>query len=571
MSQPQHYSGPELGALLAQVRTELGQDATIHEANKVRSGGIGGFFAKESFEITASGDELDDHSFDNEVFDNPVAETLLDDQLIDDEPLEPLDVIGDLAHTTPKRRTRRSPATSDQTLAKQTMPNQSPAIQGLPDRLLLDDESDKPLVKINFDRLGPMTIPDRLQTVDRAPTRSPVPTPSPMRSREAASAPSPDVSAGELVADALLQRAELVNALEHLETTDHVIASQMSDADRFSNPALDATFEQVLSATLASPVSEDESFETSLEEDTMQAQDLVDDTDIVEEIDILEELVAEAELVEDEIETVSTADAVSQRIAAQATEEAAEEATQEAAAPELLELPAAIEVGTPPPRHGSANSPVQAAQPIELSIPATDNPVIEPSGSRERPDFWTRLGLAKEEISLYRLPTSNVTAIVGPLDLALPVARATQQKEWIGAEDLAVLSSRATVAGIPSWQMVSRVADLHWAMNEWRASQRRGIVVVDTLDLHTEELHRLISQLRSNGADLVRVTLPIEVDLGAFVEMVSGLGGSIAVDLPAGTTPEDILSMLDRGMLIATIGGLPLTAELLVALRSEVV
>jgi hypothetical protein len=51
---PQRYSGRELALLLAQVRDELGEDATIVEANRIREGGIGGFFAKERFEVVAA-------------------------------------------------------------------------------------------------------------------------------------------------------------------------------------------------------------------------------------------------------------------------------------------------------------------------------------------------------------------------------------------------------------------------------------------------------------------------------------------------------------------------------------
>ncbi len=45
------YSGPELDVLLAEVRAELGHDVQILEANKIRSGGVGGFFAKEMYEV----------------------------------------------------------------------------------------------------------------------------------------------------------------------------------------------------------------------------------------------------------------------------------------------------------------------------------------------------------------------------------------------------------------------------------------------------------------------------------------------------------------------------------------
>lgn len=43
--------GPDLEALLARVPDEHGPDAVIVAANKLRKGGLGGFFARESFEV----------------------------------------------------------------------------------------------------------------------------------------------------------------------------------------------------------------------------------------------------------------------------------------------------------------------------------------------------------------------------------------------------------------------------------------------------------------------------------------------------------------------------------------
>lgn len=47
----QRFSGPELGELLDQVVTELGPAAEISEVNKIRSGGVAGFFCREEYEI----------------------------------------------------------------------------------------------------------------------------------------------------------------------------------------------------------------------------------------------------------------------------------------------------------------------------------------------------------------------------------------------------------------------------------------------------------------------------------------------------------------------------------------
>ena len=46
------FDGPTLEAALAKVRKELGADARITGAEKVRQGGIGGFFSRERVEVS---------------------------------------------------------------------------------------------------------------------------------------------------------------------------------------------------------------------------------------------------------------------------------------------------------------------------------------------------------------------------------------------------------------------------------------------------------------------------------------------------------------------------------------
>lgn len=57
MRTQQRFEGPDLEALLDEVRSTYGEDVAILEANKIRSGGVGGFFARELFEIVI---DLDD-------------------------------------------------------------------------------------------------------------------------------------------------------------------------------------------------------------------------------------------------------------------------------------------------------------------------------------------------------------------------------------------------------------------------------------------------------------------------------------------------------------------------------
>jgi len=45
------FEGGELDELLERVRTEVGPEARIVAANRIRQGGVAGFFAREGFEV----------------------------------------------------------------------------------------------------------------------------------------------------------------------------------------------------------------------------------------------------------------------------------------------------------------------------------------------------------------------------------------------------------------------------------------------------------------------------------------------------------------------------------------
>lgn len=67
------FDGATLEEALARVTTELGPRARITGAEKVRTGGVAGFFARERFEVTV---ELDDHA--EEQVGDPAPRSLLD-------------------------------------------------------------------------------------------------------------------------------------------------------------------------------------------------------------------------------------------------------------------------------------------------------------------------------------------------------------------------------------------------------------------------------------------------------------------------------------------------------------
>ena len=66
------FDGATLEEALARVTAEVGHDARITQAEKIRTGGVAGFFARERFEVTV---ELDD---DHAPHTEPAPRSLLD-------------------------------------------------------------------------------------------------------------------------------------------------------------------------------------------------------------------------------------------------------------------------------------------------------------------------------------------------------------------------------------------------------------------------------------------------------------------------------------------------------------
>jgi hypothetical protein len=101
----QRLEGSDLEALLARVREEHGGAARIVEANKLRRGGLGGFFAKESFEVVVDVDGDDgpvegavdeigraDHAAGADRFDRFEADHDDQDDQDDEEPFVPFTI-----------------------------------------------------------------------------------------------------------------------------------------------------------------------------------------------------------------------------------------------------------------------------------------------------------------------------------------------------------------------------------------------------------------------------------------------------------------------------------------------
>ncbi len=112
MSERRHYSGPDLATLLRRVDDELGSDAVIVKADRVRDGGVAGFFAREHYEVVASagltpsGVALTEPDADDELITSSrpsVAPTALLPPL---QPVEPMTTAGTVVSRTPSKPAR---------------------------------------------------------------------------------------------------------------------------------------------------------------------------------------------------------------------------------------------------------------------------------------------------------------------------------------------------------------------------------------------------------------------------------------------------------------------------------
>ena len=91
--------GPDLEELLVRARDEYGEDVRIVKADKVRSGGIGGFFTREHYELSI---ELDD-------VDGGAAADLTSPTLRDERPISLLDLADAISDRELQSRTEREP------------------------------------------------------------------------------------------------------------------------------------------------------------------------------------------------------------------------------------------------------------------------------------------------------------------------------------------------------------------------------------------------------------------------------------------------------------------------------
>jgi hypothetical protein len=182
--------------------------------------------------------------------------------------------------------------------------------------------------------------------------------------------------------------------------------------------------------------------------------------------------------------------------------------------------------------------------------------------------FWARFESARADAELFHIPPVAVSAVVGSLPTALPVVRRCIASHWAGTCEVFALTGKAQVPGEPGWTVVERGSDLV------RIVEQDGhdfpLLVIDVPGEPPLWVRPLLERLRRSDLGLVHYVLdgdPTDEDLATWH---GELGRPAVLDLVSPLEPARVLGLLDRGEPIASIAGVPVTASLLLALRSEV-
>lgn len=187
----------------------------------------------------------------------------------------------------------------------------------------------------------------------------------------------------------------------------------------------------------------------------------------------------------------------------------------------------------------------------------------ESSGPIAPSSFWPTLKAIGD--SMQTLPrTPGLTVVVGPLVLAVPVVRRLQCHHRLGPEDVVVLTARAEIISEPTWRLVRSGAQLVDA-----AARREAEPTLLVIDAPVEQpiwVAPLLVRLRRAGVDLVRYAVPGSPDSNELEQYRAAPDRRYVIDLVSRVEPARLVKLVQRGHPVATVAGVGVTAELLLAM-----
>ncbi|MGI9611547.1 MAG: hypothetical protein ACR2QO_01470 [Acidimicrobiales bacterium] len=231
-----------------------------------------------------------------------------------------------------------------------------------------------------------------------------------------------------------------------------------------------------------------------------------------------------------------------------------------------LAAPNVIDLERDPVAEPRSLEPTAATMPVERPIALNPYSLPDrPVAGFEQVGFWDRYDEATASAGLFSVPPAAVTVVVGSLDVAVPVAQRCRAGHWISECDVFVLTEQEHLAAEPTWHTVARPSDVVAVLEEGRSDF--PLIVLDIPRELPAWVRPLVSRLREGGVGLVHYVLdddPNDEDLATWH---GELGRPAVLDLARPVAPDRVLELLDRGEPIASVAGMPITTELLLALR----
>lgn len=508
MRQPQRYTGPELGALLREVRSELGENAEIHEANRIREGGVAGFFRREAFEVLASAASSAGAIDTTVSWDAPANDWLESD----DTRIEPS--IAGLSFRGRRKRGKQdldvtessdTLTADDELVAKLTAAMESERAWADSIGTTAADMPPPPTVRLPPRRFGPQDLaplPDEPVTT-LATALLEAPAPSPAASGDGRASLGDQRPTG----NRLLERADSV-----------------STQDRVG---------QLLAG----------------------AQELINDRSLAHRTAVGSVGKTPVETAEPDTE---------QTAAAKATE---------ATAP------------SPGPKGATDRHTPKPIRQLPVERPGTRGTTLTPAPRRPQADsgsvgapqraesFWSDLTELETFLPVRPTACADVQLLVGPLDVALPLASRFAVDQSV---ELHVLSDEVQLVGVEPQQMAESSRDLSVRLAR-RTNRAVGVVEADdsrrgdgeSLDrMLPPRMLTLIDRVCADaGVDLIRLTLRSLAPIEEMTDLVNSFPVPCAIDLAIAPDSAALEKALTARLPIVSVAGRQLTPALALALK----
>lgn len=200
-------------------------------------------------------------------------------------------------------------------------------------------------------------------------------------------------------------------------------------------------------------------------------------------------------------------------------------------------------------------------EPAKVPDPAADRSVP----GFQQTDFWGRYDEAAAAAELFSVPPAATTVVIGPLEVAVGVAQRCRARHWVSDCDVFVLTERSEVEAEPTWTILERPSDVVAVLEE--GENDFPLIVLDIQRELPAWVRPLVARLRGSGVGLIHYVLDDEPSDEDLATWHGELGRPSVLDLAAYISPDRVLELLDKGEPIASVAGMPISTDLLLALR----